>query len=529
MGSFFLRSSRIRLVLALAAISLPLGLIGQKLSDLAPEGEAVYRQKLDTYPPFDEDAAKKKSETECPLYEKGQEISVVYRGKIAKGKLLGHDSRTIRVGTTGVPVVDVDPAFFDHLDPKKNEERRKQIIRIEKNKYNDEKLRFMKELKEEIHTKYPAINEKLISFWVQKIGDPELKKTCLEEIRKTYSAALPLQAEGQDAMNGLLEKSIRSRQDLAVHNGQIWQKKELEAELAKIAAAEKKRLDRINERFLRPKCATPSFEPDGVKFEPGMEITVSCATEDSEIRFSCDGSEPNENSELYSAPIKLEKASTIKARAFHPYFNDSDTGNSGDWLGGLYASYFSTMTAKGATFTRVDPQIDFDWRTEKPHENTPENLMTVIWTGTLVPQKTDTYTFYLKGDDGIRLWLNGNLIIDGWKEQPPTEYEKTNVKLKAGEKYDIKVALAEVLHFTLCKLEWASPSVSRSVIPQSCFFPDGKSTDLMKKWNSASRDSSGAVSYPNRAKMANPLGSPYKLTLKGASSEARWQKLNIGE
>ena len=53
-------------------------------------------------------------------------------------------------------------------------------------------------------------------------------------------------------------------------------------------------------------------------------IEMSCETEGAEIRYTLDGSEPTETSELYSAPIEVAPPATIKARGFKDGMLDSD-------------------------------------------------------------------------------------------------------------------------------------------------------------------------------------------------------------
>ena len=55
---------------------------------------------------------------------------------------------------------------------------------------------------------------------------------------------------------------------------------------------------------------------------------------------------------------------------------------------------------------------------------------------------SEDYTFYTTGDDGVRLWVNGQLIIDGFIDQAPTEYSG-KIRLEAGQKYDIKMEYYE--------------------------------------------------------------------------------------
>jgi PA14 domain len=49
----------------------------------------------------------------------------------------------------------------------------------------------------------------------------------------------------------------------------------------------------------------------------------------------------------------------------------------------------------------------------------------VVWSGLVNPVNLEfagTYTFTVTADDGVRVYLDGTLVIDQWKDQPPTTY-----------------------------------------------------------------------------------------------------------
>jgi formylglycine-generating enzyme len=66
------------------------------------------------------------------------------------------------------------------------------------------------------------------------------------------------------------------------------------------------------------KCATPSYSPGGGTFQNVQYVMIFCATENSEIRYTTDGTEPTENSTLYTEPvmIPLYTVLTLKSKAF---------------------------------------------------------------------------------------------------------------------------------------------------------------------------------------------------------------------
>jgi hypothetical protein len=82
---------------------------------------------------------------------------------------------------------------------------------------------------------------------------------------------------------------------------------------------------------------------------------------------------------------------------------------------GLQATYFDDPALATPVISRVDPAIDFDWGLGTPGPAiTDGDTFSARWTGTLRPPSTESYTFTLAADDGGRLWLDGELLIDAW-------------------------------------------------------------------------------------------------------------------
>ena len=52
------------------------------------------------------------------------------------------------------------------------------------------------------------------------------------------------------------------------------------------------------------------------------------------------------------------------------------------------------------------------------------------------PPYSQTYTFYTLTDDGVRLWVNGQLLVDKWIDQGPTDCSG-QIALTAGQRYDV--------------------------------------------------------------------------------------------
>jgi len=122
-------------------------------------------------------------------------------------------------------------------------------------------------------------------------------------------------------------------------------------------------------------------------------------------------------------------------------------------------------------FTRIDPTIDFNWENETPDPRLDNNTFAVRWLGQIEPLYSEEYTFYTTSSDGIRLWIDGELLIDDWNIQAPTENQAT-VTLEAGKQYDIRIDYHEYLENAVSQFEWSSTSQAREIVPSSQLYPD---------------------------------------------------------
>lgn len=84
--------------------------------------------------------------------------------------------------------------------------------------------------------------------------------------------------------------------------------------------------------------------------------------------------------------------------------------------------YFNNKYLQGGpAFTRQDGSINFDWAGGGPGSGVGNDQFSVAWSRTAYFQ-AGTYRFYATVDDGIRIYVDGHLIIDSWREQPATSY-----------------------------------------------------------------------------------------------------------
>ena len=65
----------------------------------------------------------------------------------------------------------------------------------------------------------------------------------------------------------------------------------------------------------QPAAATPTFSPAAGTYLTAQNVSISCTTEGATIYYTTDGSEPTENSSVYSTPIAVSSTTTLKAIA----------------------------------------------------------------------------------------------------------------------------------------------------------------------------------------------------------------------
>jgi LysM repeat protein len=86
------------------------------------------------------------------------------------------------------------------------------------------------------------------------------------------------------------------------------------------------------------------------------------------------------------------------------------------WLGPWSGEYFDNVTlAEPVYTTRTDESINFDWGYGPPAGGMPTNSFSVRWTGTFHFDE-GTYRFYAKVDDGVRVYVDDERVIDGWRD-----------------------------------------------------------------------------------------------------------------
>ncbi|MDH5628335.1 MAG: PA14 domain-containing protein, partial [Candidatus Krumholzibacteria bacterium] len=131
---------------------------------------------------------------------------------------------------------------------------------------------------------------------------------------------------------------------------------------------------------------------------------------------------------------------------------------------GLLGEYYDNIDFTGTLLTRIDPVVNFDWANGSPDPSMGIDNFSVRWTGWLQPDFTETYTFYTQTDDGVRLWVNNQQVINSWVDQSVTERSGT-IALTAGSLVPVRMEFYERGGQAVARLLWSSATVEKQTIP----------------------------------------------------------------
>ena len=197
---------------------------------------------------------------------------------------------------------------------------------------------------------------------------------------------------------------------------------------------------------------------------------------------------------------------------------------------GLRGEYFDNRDFSAPKLTRVDPTVNFNWGTGSPDPTIGPDTFSVRWTGRVSPRYSETYRFYTTSDDGVRLWVNGQQLINNWTDHGPTENSGT-IALTAEAVYDIRMEFYENGGGATATLSWSSPSVSKRIIPQTRLFPPttAGSPDLVVTQINLSPSSPRAsdpvtfsAAVKNQGTAATPAGTTVGVLFSVDGSPVEW-------
>jgi len=201
---------------------------------------------------------------------------------------------------------------------------------------------------------------------------------------------------------------------------------------------------------------------------------------------------------------------------------------------GLFGEYFDGTNLSDLVFTRIDTTVNFAWGDGSPDARLGADTFSVRWTGTVEPAYSEVYTFITRCDDGVRLWIDDQLVINNWTDHSPTvDSYMTDAALVAAQQYTIKMEYYEQGGGAVAQLSWSSASQSTAIIAGSYLTAgtgEGESPYLEGDWrrypaNGHYYKRSASMTWPEAKAEAEALGG-YLVTIND-EDENVWLSINI--
>ena len=233
--------------------------------------------------------------------------------------------------------------------------------------------------------------------------------------------------------------------------------------------------------------ATPTISPNGASYTNSVTVTLADATPGATIFYTLDGTPPTTNSLPYTAPIVVTTTLNISAIAVKSgaassavataaFINTAALG-SGTGLLGQYWTNTAAVSFTNLSFTappvltRTDAVVNFNWSSTPPGTAVGQTNFTVRWQGCVQPQFSESYTLATVADDGVRLWVNGQLLINDWTSRTNAATNSSVITLNAQQLYNVRLEYFQNTGSAAAQLLWSSASTALGVIPQTQLYP----------------------------------------------------------
>ncbi|MDB5303070.1 MAG: OmpA/MotB domain protein [Phycisphaerales bacterium] len=134
---------------------------------------------------------------------------------------------------------------------------------------------------------------------------------------------------------------------------------------------------------------------------------------------------------------------------------------------GLLGEYYRGRDFGFKALTRVDPRIEYNWRGLPPDDYMPAVEFSTRWTGWIKGGIAGQYKLVVLHDDGVRIWIDGELVVDHWDD---AGREERPVHL-TGALQEIKIDYSQFGGDSRMGLGWIPPRANKAVAisPEALF------------------------------------------------------------
>jgi hypothetical protein len=144
------------------------------------------------------------------------------------------------------------------------------------------------------------------------------------------------------------------------------------------------------------------------------------------------------------------------------------TGGGGPNTGtGLTGRYYNNTALSGGHVLQRNDRINFTWN-GSPGPGVNADNFSVRWTGLVEASATGNFRFQTRSNDGVRLWINGNLVINNWTAHNTASNQTPVIPLVQDQRYAITIEYYDNTGTGVARLNWMVPgSTSYVTVPKT--------------------------------------------------------------
>jgi len=224
------------------------------------------------------------------------------------------------------------------------------------------------------------------------------------------------------------------------------------------------------------------IEADSDIFTDTITVAIKTTLDGCQLRYTLDGTEPTADSALYTKPLVLSDTATVKARAFGDGRAAGFTTGTRtlrklfpppadqpeDVVAGIHFKYFEGPWERMPDFDSLQPVAKGIVPTFDTSHRKQDDFFGFRFTGYIKVPRHGVYTFFVRSDDGLRLWLGDKLVIDDYGFHPAREV-RGSIALAPGI-YPIKADYFEWDIEERLTVYYQGPGIEKQIIPAEVLF-----------------------------------------------------------
>lgn len=171
--------------------------------------------------------------------------------------------------------------------------------------------------------------------------------------------------------------------------------------------------------------SVPYVTKDFDGFVGSTELVLGCTTPEARIYYTLDGSEPDEQANLYVEPVALDRSALVRARAYKEGYTPSavltveavqtdfiDATDVSGVKNGVKYSYYSGRFGSVHGMEKIAAADSGAMAVPSIDDSPADNYFGYVFTGYIEVPEDDMYSFQLRSDDGSKLFIDGVEVID---------------------------------------------------------------------------------------------------------------------